>query len=181
MKWEYQSREYGHTFGSELLLYWELNGDPLTDDYLPEEISAEQLWAKWIDAYAEPVIPIHWSVEAVGHTFEGAPLLPYPYDMGEGFRRDDFLTFFTWPVDPDTGDEVRWQTLPVRTKIWTHDQADKGGFVTTATGWAPSALQPSVNVAALAADAGLAAPNPRTRRYPPNPGVWTPVYADHGT
>jgi hypothetical protein len=41
---------------------------------------------------------------------------------------DDFLPYFTWPVDAD-GNRLRWTDLPVDDKLWNGERADKGGFI----------------------------------------------------
>ncbi len=42
-RWLITSR-YGHTETKALALYAEPNGSSITDDFLPEEMSAAQLW-----------------------------------------------------------------------------------------------------------------------------------------
>jgi hypothetical protein len=47
-RWRFNSLESGVEFEMPLSLYWEINGDPITDDYTPDEISAEELWNIWV-------------------------------------------------------------------------------------------------------------------------------------
>lgn len=72
---------------SPLELSWEVNGDPISDDWTPEEISAVDLLRLWIERHVPDqsaaeqfgpgMVRISWFV--VGHpggTFELAPFAP---------------------------------------------------------------------------------------------------------
>lgn len=143
--------------------YWEIDGDPITDDYGIEEITAPQLWDIWVDdlyksadwVAGPDIVKIHWSVGGNGIA-ERAPF--------QGFG-EDLLTFFTWPEDEQTGARLQWSRLPVIDKLWRVDlpphATTKGGFIQETTGWKPSPLQPSLNLRQLAAMAGMP--------YPPSP------------
>jgi hypothetical protein len=79
-------------------------------------------------------------------TFEG---MPFQYEHIPRFKTENFLTFFTWPVNTATNEPLNWLTLPVKDKLWTPKNADKGGFIQQATGWKPAILQPYVYLPAL--------------------------------
>ena len=67
----------------------------------------------------------------------------------------DFLSHYTWPEDPKTGDRLNWLTIPVADRHWTAGHANKGGFIQEATGWKPSILQPSLYLPGLLKAAGF--------------------------
>jgi hypothetical protein len=103
----------------------------------------------WLRKYPEPIKSIYWSViEPVGvGVTETAPFQPR-YD-------EDFLTFFQWPTEVNTGVPLQWTRLPVIDKLWNDDTADKGGFIQEVTGWKPSPFQTQVDTLLLARAAGL--------------------------
>lgn len=159
--WRYRSLRSGYEHTTMLTLFWELDGDPITDDYLPEEISALDLWQMWrrdyrTDEAAEAAFGkgahrIWWYVDG-GKTFEGAPFRDL---RGVRYAGKDFLDSFTWPTHARTGTPVQWCALPVRGKGWRQGRADKGGFIQQVTGWKPSPMQAYVNVDLLEQMAGL--------------------------
>jgi hypothetical protein len=74
---------------------------------------------------------------------------------GEEVEREDFLTFYDWPIDMVTGERLNWLTLPVVDKLWRDKRMDKGGFIQEATNWKPSILQPFVYLDSLLGGIGL--------------------------
>lgn len=154
--WTWKNKRSGHARTERIELLWELNGSTISDDYWAHEITAYDLWREWRgwlddrggydDTMGKPWVHIYWYVEPASEMapFEHNPLL------GE-----DFLTFFTWPLNAETGERLNWNRVPVADVRWTPDQSDKGGFVQEATGWKPSPLQPHVNVDTLAVCAGM--------------------------
>jgi hypothetical protein len=142
---------------TRLALLWELNGDPITDDYVPDEASAAELWDMWLARSAQPVMEIYWFVFSPGQgggIFEAAPF------SRSDPEAEDFLTFFSWPLD-ENGERLRWTSLPVADKLWRDGRADKGGFIQELTGWKPSPLQRLADVDRLALACGLSAPEPK--------------------
>lgn len=155
-RWRYGTPGGSEKIG-ELELVWELHGDPLSDDYLPEEISADELLERWLTWIWEkkafhrdlgvPHVPIAWFVHGESEaTFEGVPPID-PLD------RDDhhFGTFYTHPTEEHGGESLNWLRLPVRDKLWRPGRSDKGGFIQEATGFKPSALQPALDLRVLGA------------------------------
>lgn len=157
-EWSYASLRRDHERTTGLELYWEAHLDPMSGDYTPDEIDARELfelWRRrldddgWSKRLGEPWVDIYWFVSSPdgGGTFESAPFEGHEYDwLVEG---DDFLSFYTWPENAETGELLNWLRLPVRDKLWRPGQGDKGGFIQEATGWKPSALQAHVSVQTL--------------------------------
>lgn len=149
--WTYRDRRYGTVHEGPLSLGWEVEGDPISDNYTPDEISAEDLLAVWARTrnwdrgmWAQ----LLWIVEPA---WEVAPF------HGNG---EDFLREFTWPVN-SRGERVQWTRLPVQDKLWhptgkgRRARSEKGGFLQEATGWKPAPLQDYVHVGNLLSAAGF--------------------------
>lgn len=165
-QWTWTSPRSNYTWTEELVLYAEPDGSSMSDDYLPEEASATDLWRMWVDRYAVTYhkrhpdlyrlgeVPIYWTVTQPTMTgvFEAAPHAP-------NVLSEDFLTHYTHPVHADTGERLNWLRLPVLDRGWNDTVADKGGFIQEATGWKPSALQPTMDYLRIGAAAGLYVPN----------------------
>lgn len=165
-KWTWTNRRGGHTWVEELVLYAEPDGSSMSDDYLPEEVTAVELWHRWVDRYAVTYhrrypdqyrlgeVPIYWTVTqpTITGTFEAAPHAP-------NVLSEDFLTHYTHPTHVDTGERLNWLRLPVLDRGWNATVGDKGGFIQEATGWKPSALQPTMDFLRIGAAAGLYVPD----------------------
>jgi len=123
-------------------LYWEVEGDSITDDYLPDEISAGELWAEWLEKYvsSDGVARIYWYIEGP-NLFEPAPLSP-------NHLNKDFYSYFLTPRD-SSGRNINWLQLPVVDKLWNKDKSDKGGFIQEYTGWKPSPFQQTMDAALI--------------------------------
>jgi hypothetical protein len=156
-KWTWKNRQGGDlTHTGDLELYWEVNGDPISDDFTPDDMSAVDLLEMWaknyypnpkVEAiYGPGMVNIYWSVEG-----ETAPFGNDPEVFVE-----HFLTFYTWPTHVETGERVNFNRLPVRDKQWGPGGMDKGGFIQEATGWKPSPFQPVMHVPTVFAAARLA-------------------------
>ncbi|MBD1906621.1 hypothetical protein NDI37_22515 [Funiculus sociatus GB2-A5] len=149
--WKVHNRTSKNDFECALIAYWEVSFDPISDDYTPEEIDAYELLKKWLkqvqSKYPNGLVPIYWSVKSKEHAiFE---FMPFQFKHSAGMFREDFLTFFTWPVNSMTGERLNWLMLPVADKLWNSKRADKGGFIQEATGWKPAVLQPYIYLPAL--------------------------------
>jgi hypothetical protein len=147
----------------QLSLYWEIEGDPITDDYTPDEISANELWDRWVERYGKDIMPIMWLVHGDAKSeFAPPSLQPQLKEILSGRNLEDhtdgFLAYYPWPVDVTTGERLRWSSLPVEDKLWRPGSANKGGFIQEATGWKPSPLQSYADIKVLAAAAGLKQP-----------------------
>lgn len=171
-EWTFSSRESGYKCTVPLWLTWEVRCDPISDDYLIDEISAADLWTRWIKRYprdpdAEAVfgtgaVGIYWYVEGPS-VFEFAPLQDLRAQSWK-LTTDGFLKWFTRPEAADGSGSIRWGALPVIDKVWREDHLPhrhetKGGFIQEATGWKPGALQPYVNIDLLARASGLTRPS----------------------
>ena len=147
--WKMQSRDSNHTPECNLTAYWEVELDPMSDDYTPQEISAEELFHLWAQKvskqYTNGLIPILWCVQGV----QQAVFESMPFQFSELGRSEDFLSYFTWPINKESGERLNWLTLPVIDKLWNRKRADKGGFIQEFTGWKPSILQPYVYLPSL--------------------------------
>jgi hypothetical protein len=154
VKYTFESRRNQFERTVELVLAWEVSGDPITDDYLPEEIDAPELWRMWRQQNPGSHAEISWYITSLGDNkvFEGAP---FQDDISYRKPGDpDFLTYFTMPIDED-GEPVTWTRLPVLDKLWRPGQPDKGGFIQEASGWKPSPLQLRMDVDRIASAARL--------------------------
>jgi hypothetical protein len=161
--WLFQNlRHQGEEMRADLELYWEVMGDPISDEYTHDEKSARDLWHLWLDRYGRGEhdarlgpgwVPILWFVQETGNDLGFLEYAPHAYAEEPPDR--DFLTYFTWPRNDQTGQDLRWPALPVCDKFWNEERADKGGFFQEATGWKPGAYQPFVHVPSLARAARL--------------------------
>ena len=167
-KWTFTTRGHDYTPTKELVLYPEPDGSSMSDEFLPEEASATELWRMWVDRYAVTYhqrypdkyrlgeVPIYWTITQPSFTgtFEAAPHAP-------NVLSENFLTHYTHPVHAETGEKLNWARLPVMDKAWNATAADKGGFIQEATGWTPSALQPTMNFLQIGRAAGVYVPDLR--------------------
>lgn len=145
----FSGRRWSHHFESDLAAYWEVHGDPISDDYTPDDGSPSflfRLWRTWAaQRHPDGNVPIYWYVE--GTNGRGIESLPgAPHNGGAGH---DFLTWYSWPVVSLTGEPLVWTDLPVVNKLWRESQANKGGFIQEHTGWKPTIYQPYVQIGHL--------------------------------
>ena len=155
IRWRYRSLRGGFERAQPLQLLWEACGDPISDEFTPDEIDARELWTKWIRtlrdpedyhrALGRPYVPISWFVWAPEGGIERAPFSD-PWQEKGSDPEKTFLTYYTTPEMDGTGQEVNWLRLPVQEKRWNQERADKGGFITEASGWTPSPLQQAVDL-----------------------------------
>jgi hypothetical protein len=54
-RWKVRQRASGHEVLAELVAYWEVYGDPISDKYMPDDMSAEDLLALWVRLYGTKV------------------------------------------------------------------------------------------------------------------------------
>ncbi len=149
--WKVKNSKYDFEWEGILEAYWEVELDPISDEYTPREISAQELLSIWVKQikkkYPNKLIPIHWFIECEKQgKFE---YMPFQFDHNPEYKKEDFLTFFTWPVNTITGEELNWLSLHVVDKLWNSRRADKGGFIQQATKWKPAIMQPYVYLDSL--------------------------------
>jgi hypothetical protein len=136
------SRAGTTTFG-EFQLVYELDHDPISDDYYWDELDPSELFRLWhkrvTREHGETYVPIHWFVSGPG-VFEYAQREQH----GVISPRDGFQSYYHLPVDA-SGRRVLIEDLPIIDKRWDAQQADKGGFLPVATNWKPQPMQPSVS------------------------------------
>lgn len=173
-QWKFQARGTSYTQTTELVLLPEANGSSLSDEYLPDETPAQDLWVMWANKYADyqheqnPAdyhpgeVRIYWTVTTptVQDVFE---LAPHSFDSratrtGAYEPSENFATVYTHPVHAVTGEPLNWMRLRVLDRGWNTSVANKGGFIQEATGWKPSPLQPTMDVRQIGAAAGLYVP-----------------------
>lgn len=133
-------RNGGPRTGS-LYAYYEINYETITDDYLPGEISAKDLYKQWrkyaISKY-DGVVSISWVVAGCC-TFDPHPISEKLMSTRDRYG-EDWSTFFTDPVRTD-GKPFDWFDLPAVRKEWTVENpalSGKGGFIQSLTGWDPA-------------------------------------------
>lgn len=158
-KWTFASLRSGKEKTAPLWLYWELDGDPMSDDYTTDEVDAIELWNMWRRNYPKfastdgpKIAKIWWFVMGPG-VVEIAPLAD-PYGEDPWLHRKNFLTGYTWPYNPTTERPLRWTELHIADKVWRTGTlppgvVTKGGFIQEVTGWKPSPYQPFVDIAHL--------------------------------
>ena len=151
-RWKSRNGDPEALWEAGLVAYWEVEGDPISDDYTPDEITAVKLldlWAKkYGKKYEDGLIPINWSIRAKEGVFES---MPFAFDHFQNRQQpqEHFLTFYSWPKSAATDQPLNWLKLPVVDKRWNKKRADKGGFIQEVTGWKPGILQPFVYLPAL--------------------------------
>lgn len=126
--------------GKPLEFTWWLDGDSISEDYTPDEISAKDLFEVWLDRSSikdAEDLEIHWMVLPVG---EEIPFIDDP---------EDFLATYTWPEHSETGQRLKWTQVPVQDKGWSADKRDSGGFIQEFTGWKPSPFQRTLHLPTL--------------------------------
>jgi hypothetical protein len=164
--WRFRGRNPGDERTGELYLTYQVELDPIGDEYDPFCESADDTFWHWRDAwlryrrrltsgellaYPVSVVPISWAVTGVS-TFESAS--PRNYWWFEN-RSEWWGDFYTRPINATTGLPLTSVVhLPIEKKVWTPKRSAGGGFITAATGWTPTPLQPWVDIDSLA---GMAA------------------------
>jgi hypothetical protein len=151
--WRVRSLQTAYEWSGSLIARWEVSLDPVSDDYTPDEMSAANLFDRWLERvqkrHTGGLVPIHWFVTCGEQgKFERMPF-QFSHDGVE--QQEDFLSFFSWPVNAATGERLNWLRVPVADKGWNGQRADKGGFIQEVTGWKPAILQPFVYLTSLVA------------------------------
>lgn len=127
---------------TELVLWWELDYEAITDDYLPSEADHFELFHEWERHLRRrrrgPDLPIWWFVV-------GPNICEYAFPDDKAPFTGSFEDYY-YLGDAAGTYQMEVDVLPVAHKRWTLHQADKGGFIQEATDWKPSPLQPSVSL-----------------------------------
>jgi len=148
--WQVRTLRSDYEWEGKLVAYWEIEYDPISDNYTQEEISAEELFDLWVnkvidEKYPNNMIPIYWFVACEEERkFEWMPFQHIISELGQ-----NFLSFYTWPINKETGEKLDWFNLPVVDKYWNRKRTSKGGFIQEFTGWKPGILQPCVYLPSL--------------------------------
>lgn len=127
-------RNPGHERKGPMTAYYEIWLDPMTDDYLLDDITAQQLYRSWRKKARDKWdkhVPIFWYVDGPG-LFES-----HPY-YSHGARCDEYDRHFTEPQRID-GQHFDWDDLAIVRKRWAKgERITKGGFIEEVTGgWRP--------------------------------------------
>jgi len=133
--WRFRSREDGLEHLATLWLYPELECSSCVDDaddqsgpgHLAYYVNyVKRNYRQWWDADA---VPIYWFVRGDPRVCEDAPNDYRHHDL----PGENFLTFFTPPVDAKTGEPLNWWRLPVRNTRFPE--------LARGLGWLPSPFQ----------------------------------------
>lgn len=132
--YEYWGRHGGARRGP-LWLYAELNLSAVLGEAEPDEDDIFDFYVDYVrrsdsDAWQSDAVSIGWTV---------MPVMEFAPFVGDWY--ENFLTFYSWPVDVKTGDLLDWFQLPV-----VLDRFD--GFE-KALAWKPAALQPTAPIRSL--------------------------------
>ena len=148
--WRFRSRGFERV--SVLWLYPELDCWACIDDADVQSGVAQLAYyesyvqRRYPEMWEADAVRIDWFVEGDGGVFEFAPTTP----------ARNFLTFFSHPVDAETGEPLNWWKLPVR--ITRFPAAAK------ALGWVPSPFQTVAPLRSILTNSAPTAP-----RQPPPP------------
>ncbi|MDY7101203.1 MAG: hypothetical protein S0880_08450 [Actinomycetota bacterium] len=152
--WTIRDLEWGMVLQNRRLrLDWELrDATYFSENWVPAEIDAAgllRLWAARVGRDGDVLTIVWWVVmeRRFGRQLvvDRWPVRRPPAVLG----RPSFSDVFSVPVSERTGDVVDWHRVPVLDKRWVRDRVDPGGFIQEATGWKPTALQPSVRLTTL--------------------------------
>ena len=130
----FRSRKFDDERTTPLLLVWEANYSSYPHD---EGMKGADAWRAWRKKESGDSVSIYWSVQGE-NLFETAPFC--------GVAGADFLTYFTWPVDPN-GEPVNWASLPVKD--------GKSDWIAEYTGWRPAPFTPEIPAALIEQAMGL--------------------------
>lgn len=150
-RFQYIKEPNGYVHTKELFLQYELAGERWAEDEYYSEDPAE-IWASW-EAYLDraemwhrsngrPWVSITWGIQGEG-TAEWAPRCG-DYRPHE----PNFLSFFSMPVNAETGAEIDWTRLRLVDQAWrgTNDDDPFSGFVARHSPWRPKPFQTEVSL-----------------------------------
>lgn len=140
-RWLFASTISGVQFQIDLYLYGELDCSAVVGDY--DHLDGEGQLAVYLEYLEENYpqwleddeVPILWSIRG-GTVSEFAPFQVGKFALeSAGGPSEDFLSYFTWPVDRSTRADLDFFKPPVR--------IDRFPEFAEALDWMPSALQPT--------------------------------------
>ncbi len=120
--YSWKTRRHDVERTGDLTLYWEANGDPVSDDHDSTDTSARELWRIWRKTYpVEEQAEARWGAGAVhiswfiggDAAFEFAPHAVNLFS----YEAETFLDHFTMPIEVGTGEPIQWTRLPVEDKL----------------------------------------------------------------
>src|SRR4051794_40973902 len=116
VRWRVKERQYGQEWDGPLVAYWEVSEERISDNYTPSDIDAEELLGLWVaraeELFPNGLVPISWFAACdEQRKFEA---MPFQFSHYDGLTEDDFLTYYRWPVHPETGERLNWMSLPVK-------------------------------------------------------------------
>ena len=146
----FESLNTGAQQRARLRLRWEVSWDPISSGRTPDEVDAVALLRQWVAKQKSATARVLWTVQGDG-IFEAVPFLYQP-SVGP---HADFLAYYSWPIEVETGKPLRWAQLPVIDKLWNKRRSDTGGFIQQVTGWKPGPFQTALDWPTLFKLSGL--------------------------
>ena len=140
----YNRKFPSHRLTGQFLARYEVSHADTLLDFEPELDAGDAFdrWAKKVlENNSSGLVKLDWLVEMPEQDFK-PEFFPGQYEQ-EG---SDFLTYFSNPINEQTGQLLDWGTVPVKKLRWNKKQKDAGGFIEEATGWKPSLLQSHIDV-----------------------------------
>ncbi|MBY5948780.1 hypothetical protein [Photobacterium rosenbergii] len=113
------------------------------------ELDVNELFDWWVEEarqhYPSGYIDIQWFVSLYDQPFK-----PEFFPEEDSLPwENDFLDYFSHPVEIETGESVNWASLPVIHPRWDDECKQAGGFIEQVTGWKPTLLQSRVSIDSL--------------------------------
>lgn len=130
-----------------LVLDWWVEGAEDLASRSDPDAGSDELFLAWAQGRESLALPIRWAVASPeAGLYENAPF------SGEDHS---FLDHYSWPVHAITGARLRFTRLPVLDQSWEGKTAGTCGFIQDATGWKPSPLQQSMDLAVILESCGI--------------------------
>lgn len=122
-RWRFARQLGGGQITTDLWLYPELDLSSCVDDVYwadgHEQLDyyIDQIQRHHPDWWAADAVPISWFVRGTDGIAEVAPFWPDPIGRKMPGPHEDFLAYFTWPIDATTGARLDWFALPIRPRF----------------------------------------------------------------
>ncbi|MDF2155305.1 hypothetical protein [Vibrio sp. CAU 1672] len=141
----YNLRNPAYTVTGELIAKYEIDHSAMAYDYTGD-LSAYELFEKWVEVArsqsTDGMVDICWHVTVQGQRFKPEFMPGQCGSAGEG----DFLSYFSQPVNVETGQSLEWSAVPVKLPVWDEENLEGRGFIEYVTGWQPSPRQSQVSI-----------------------------------